>query len=188
MASIDCNTLGGFEAWIVKRAVGILDRKLRRKSGPLSSPNVVRQYLAVRYALAPREVFSALFLDAQNRVIAVEELFHGTICRTDVHPREVVKAALQHNAVSVMLVHNHPSGVAEPSYADETLTRALCEALDIVGVKVLDHFIVGGTNTLSFAERGLMGGAAEVVTTPVPKTPRKPRKKRQQELDFNSRA
>ena len=98
----------------------------------------------------------ALFLDAQNRVIGVEELFRGTLTQTSVYPREVVKRALHHNAGAVILAHNHPSGVAEPSHADETLTQALRQALALVDIRVLDHFIVAGSAVLSFAERGLL--------------------------------
>jgi DNA repair protein RadC len=98
----------------------------------------------------------ALFLDAQNRVIATEELFRGTLTQTSVYPREVVKRALHHNAGGVILAHNHPSGVAEPSHADETLTQALRQALALVDIRVLDHFIVAGSAVLSFAERGLL--------------------------------
>ena len=100
-----------------------------------------------------REV--ALFPDAQHRVIAAEELFRGTLTQTSVYPREVVKAALRRNAAAVILAHNHPSGVAQPSQADELLTRSLAEALALIEVKVLDHFIVAGNQTLSFAERGM---------------------------------
>ena len=98
----------------------------------------------------------ALFLDAQNRVITIEELFRGTLTQTSVYPREVVKRALHHNAGAVILAHNHPSGVAEPSHADETLTQALRQALALVDIRVLDHFIVAGSAVLSFAERGLL--------------------------------
>ena len=98
----------------------------------------------------------ALFLDAQNRVITIEELFRGTLTQTSVYPREVVKRALHHNAGAVILAHNHPSGVAEPSHADETLTQALRQALALVDIRVLDHFIVAGSGVLSFAERGLL--------------------------------
>jgi DNA repair protein RadC len=97
-----------------------------------------------------------LFLDAQNRVIATEELFSGTLTQTSVYPREVVKRALHHNAAAVIFAHNHPSGVAEPSRADELLTKALKEALALVDVKVLDHFVVAGNVAVSFAERGLL--------------------------------
>ena len=105
----------------------------------------------------PHEVFYALWLDAQNRLIAGEELFRGSLTQTSVYPREVVKRALWHNAAAVVLAHNHPSGVAEPSSADEHLTRELRQALALVDVRVLDHFIVAGAKQpLSFAERGLL--------------------------------
>lgn len=156
MAIVDCNPLTKYEASIVRRAAAILERKMRGKDLTMGSPDAVRDFLVTRYAVAPREVFSALFLDAQNHLIAFEELFHGTLTQTSVFPREVVKAALQHNAASVMFVHNHPSGVAEPSPADETLTKALKMALEMIDVRVLDHFIIGGTSQLSFAERGLL--------------------------------
>jgi DNA repair protein RadC len=97
-----------------------------------------------------------LFLDAQNRLIAAEELFRGTLTQTSVYPREILKRALHHNAAAVILAHNHPSGVTEPSRADELLTRALREALQQVDVRVLDHLIVAGHQSLSFAERGLL--------------------------------
>lgn len=123
----------------------------------LSSPAAVRDWLRLKLAGLGYEVFGALWLDAQNRLIAWEELFRGTLNQTSVYPREVVKRALAHNAASVLLCHNHPSGVAEPSAADESLTRHLKEALGLVDVRVLDHFIVAGTaQPLSFAERGLL--------------------------------
>ena len=97
-----------------------------------------------------------IFLDAQNRLISAQELFSGTLTQTSVYPREVVKSALRHNAASVIFAHNHPSGVAEPSRADEVLTQSLKQALALVDVRVLDHFIIGQGATLSFAERGLL--------------------------------
>ena len=122
-----------------------------------SDPGQVRDWLRLKLAARPHEVFMALWMDAQNRLIKADELFSGTLTQTSVYPREVVKAALAHNAAAVILAHNHPSGVAEPSRADETLTRALKEALALVDVKLLDHFIVAGNATpLSFAERGLL--------------------------------
>ena len=123
----------------------------------LSSPGKVRDWLRLKLASRPHEVFMALWLDAQNRLIRADELFTGTLTQTSVYPREVVKAALAHNAAAVILAHNHPSGVAEPSTADEALTRNLKAALAMVDVKLLDHFIVAGhTTPLSFAERGLL--------------------------------
>lgn len=123
----------------------------------LASPVAVRDYLRLSLGALPYEVFMVLLLDAQNRLIAAQELFRGTLSQTSVYPREVVKLALQKNAAAVIFAHNHPSGVAEPSMADTVLTRALVDALGLVDVKVLDHFIVtGGSRTLSFAERGLL--------------------------------
>jgi DNA repair protein RadC len=119
----------------------------------------VRDLLRLRLAGLPHEVFVCLQLDAQHRVIAFEELFRGTLTQTSVYPREVVKAALRANAAAVIFAHNHPSGVAEPSHADEILTRSLKSALALVDVQVLDHFIVAGTRIMSFAERGLLAGA-----------------------------
>lgn len=125
-----------------------------RHGDVLSSPAAVRDYLRLKLSALPHEVFAALFLDAQNRVLAVEELFHGTLTQTSVYPREVVKRALAHNAAALILAHNHPSGIAEPSQADRWLTEQLKTALALVDVKVLDHFIVAGAGGVSFAERG----------------------------------
>lgn len=122
----------------------------------LCSPTAVKDYLRLTLAGKGYEVFMALFLDSQNRVIASEELFRGTLTQTSVYPREVVKRALHHNAAALIVAHNHPSGVAEPSHADEMLTKALKQALALVDVKVLDHFIVASGGVLSFAERGLL--------------------------------
>lgn len=122
----------------------------------LGSPSQVRDYLCLKLGSLHREVFMVLFLDAQNRVLAQEEMFSGTLTQTSVYPREVVKRALHHNAASVIFAHNHPSGVAEQSRADELLTTALKQALALVDVRVLDHFVVAGNTTLSFAEKGLL--------------------------------
>lgn len=123
----------------------------------LTSPAEVRDWLRLKLGTLPYEVFGALWLDAQNRLIEYTELFRGTLTQTSVYPREVVKSALSHNAAAVVLAHNHPSGLAQPSTADETLTNTLKQALALVDVKVLDHFIVAGnTPPLSFAERGLL--------------------------------
>jgi DNA repair protein RadC len=122
-----------------------------------ASPAKVRDWLRLKLASRQNEVFMALWLDAQNRLLKADELFAGTLTQTSVYPREVVKAALANNAAAVILAHNHPSGVAEPSKADELLTQNLKAALAMVDVKLLDHFIVAGTGTpLSFAERGLL--------------------------------
>jgi DNA repair protein RadC len=122
----------------------------------LSSPEKVSDYLSLKIGQLSREVFMVLFLDAQNRVITQEILFEGTLTQTSVYPREVVKRSLYHNAASIILAHNHPSGVAEPSRADELITHELKKALALVDVRVLDHFIVAGNATLSFAAKGLI--------------------------------
>jgi DNA repair protein RadC len=122
----------------------------------LSSPQVVKQYLQLLLGIKPYESFAVLFLDVKNRLIVSEELFRGTLTHTSVYPREVVKAALSHNAASIILAHNHPSGSPEPSAADETLTKALKQTLALVDVRVLDHFIVAGRHAYSFAEHGLL--------------------------------
>ena len=127
-----------------------------QRGDALNSPRAVRDYLQLLLAGRQQEVFVVLFLDTQHRVIATEELFHGTLSQTSVYPREVVKRALALNAAAVILAHNHPSGVAEPSSADELITSVLKQALALVDVRVLDHFIVAAGTTLSFAERGLL--------------------------------
>jgi DNA repair protein RadC len=127
-----------------------------QSGGALTSPGAVRDYLRLAIAEREHEVFVCLWLDAQHRVTSCEELFRGTLTQTSVYPREIVKAALRANAAAVIFAHNHPSGVAQPSQADELLTRNLKEALALVEIKVLDHFIVAGSQALSFAERGLL--------------------------------
>ena len=122
----------------------------------LNSPRAVKEYLQLLLRSRQQEVFMVIFLDAQHRVVANEELFQGTLTQTSVYPREVVKRALFHNAAAVILAHNHPSGVAEPSQSDRMLTDALKQALALVDVRVLDHFIVAGSGCLSFAERGML--------------------------------
>lgn len=121
---------------------------------PLTSPDLVRRYLRARMLHLEHEVFACIFLDNQHRTISYEELFRGTLDGASVYPREVVKRALQHNAAAVLLAHNHPSGVAEPSQADRRITERLSQALDLVGVRVLDHLVVGSEDIVSFAERG----------------------------------
>ena len=127
-----------------------------RHQDALSSPASVRDYLRMTLAGRDYEVFMVLFLDAQHRVIQPEEMFRGTLTQTSVYPREVVKRSLVNNAAAVIFAHNHPSGVAEPSHADELLTRSLKQALALVDVIVLDHFVVAGSRVMSFAERGLL--------------------------------
>ncbi|HEX4927817.1 MAG TPA: DNA repair protein RadC [Burkholderiales bacterium] len=132
-----------------------IDEQLKQRTA-LTSPTAVRDYLRLTLAARPHEVFVCIWVDAQHKVIAVEEPFRGTLTQTSVYPREIVKAALAANAAAVIFAHNHPSGVAQPSQADELLTRSLKEALALVDVRVLDHFVVAGSQTLSFAERGLL--------------------------------
>jgi DNA repair protein RadC len=147
-----------------KRAQFVAAIELARRSlgaqmsagSALTSPGSVRDFLRLSLGALEHEVFVCLFLDAQHRVTRSEELFRGTLTQTSVYPREVVKHALAANAAAVIFAHNHPSGVAQPSQADELLTRNLKEALALVDVKVLDHFIVAGNQAISFAERGLL--------------------------------
>ncbi len=122
----------------------------------LASPQAVRDYLRLLLAARPYEVFVGLFLDSQNRMLGAEELFRGTLAQTSVYPREVVKAALARNAAAMIFAHNHPSGVAEPSRADELLTQALKQALSLVDIRTLDHFVIAGGRLTSFAERGML--------------------------------
>ncbi|AMO24222.1 DNA repair protein RadC [Ramlibacter solisilvae] len=121
-----------------------------------SSPESVKQFLSIELARKPHEVFAVLFLDAQNRLIAMEELFRGTLTQTSVYPREVVQRALQLHAASVVLAHNHPSGTVQPSRADEALTQTLKAALALIDVRVLDHVIVTQGDSLSMAEKGFI--------------------------------
>ena len=139
----------------IKCALRILEKRMR-DTPALSSPSSVRDYLRILLHDRGHEVFVCVFLDAQHRVIASEELFRGTLTQTSVYPREVVKEALAHNAAAIVFAHNHPSGVTEPSRADELLTQALKQALALVDVAVLDHFVIAGSGSVSFAERGLL--------------------------------
>ena len=140
---------------VLQAAQQLLRQQLRGRE-VLSSPQVVRDFLRVKLGALEHEVFAVLMLDAQHRLIEYVELFRGTVSQTSVYPREVVKESLARNAAALVLVHNHPSGVAEPSRADEHLTQTLKAALSLVDVRVLDHLIVAGSDVLSFAERGLL--------------------------------
>jgi DNA repair protein RadC len=122
----------------------------------LNSPQAVRDYLVLRLGGLSKEVFLVLFLDTQNRLLATEEMFAGTLTQTSVYPREVLKRALHHHAAAVIFAHNHPTGATQQSNADEVLTKQLKAALDFIEVRVLDHFIVAGNQTLSFMEQGLL--------------------------------
>jgi DNA repair protein RadC len=147
-----------------KRAelVAVLEIARRALAQPLSAapvfdrPQAVKDYVALQLRGLPHEVFAVLFLDTQHRLLAMEELFRGTLAQTSVYPREVVKRALAWNAGAAILAHNHPSGAAEPSRADEFLTTSIKSALQLVDVRLLDHLVVGGADVVSFAERGLL--------------------------------
>ncbi len=140
---------------VLEAARQVIDQKIPR--GTLfTSPTLVKEYLCTKLAGFEHEVFAGLFLDSQHRLIEYVELFRGTIDAAAVYPREVVKAVLRFNAAAVIFAHNHPSGSPEPSQADRTLTQRLREALALVDVRTLDHVVVGGAATVSFAERGLL--------------------------------
>ena len=141
---------------LINRAVEVLTARCKCGTDQLTSPDAVRDFLRLRLAALPHEEFHVLWLDSQHRLIEAESMFRGTLAQTSVYPREVVKAALVHNAAACIFAHNHPSGVAEPSRADELLTTALKQALSLVDIRVLDHMIVAGPTVLSFAERGLL--------------------------------
>lgn len=142
------------ERGVIDRALEIVGRCLREPGQAFSTPDAVKYYLHLHLAGEKRECFAVLFLDVQNRVIAFESLFLGTLTQTSVYPREVVIAALAHGAASVVFSHNHPSGNLQPSRADFALTETLINSLALVDVRVLDHVIVGSQGALSMAERG----------------------------------
>ncbi|CNE86802.1 TPA: DNA repair protein RadC [Yersinia enterocolitica] len=138
----------------IRRALNLLARQLREPGVAFTSTHVTRDWLRLHLTGLEREVFIVLWLDNQNRLLAQETLFTGTINSTTVHPRELVKSAMKHNAASAVLAHNHPSQLAEPSQADRQITDRLVNVLDLVDVRVLDHLVVGGLDIVSFAERG----------------------------------
>ena len=140
---------------VLEMAYRHLGERLHRDAA-LTSSQDTKQYLLARLRDRPHEVFCCLFLDNRHRPLAIEELFTGTINGTTVYPREIVKRTLRHNAAAVILAHNHPSGVAEPSRADELLTVRLKAALDLIDVRVLDHLVIGDGEVISFSERGLL--------------------------------
>jgi DNA repair protein RadC len=143
------------EAQILATAIDIVNRRFKRGS-TLTAPRETMDYLSVKHADLEHEVFSVMFMDNRNRVLAYEAMFRGTIDGASVYPREVVKRALAINAAAVILTHNHPSGVAEPSQADIRITERISKALALVDIRVLDHIIVAGMDNVSFAERGLI--------------------------------
>lgn len=143
-----------FAQQTIRQALTLLESQLREPGLSFTSSSSVRDWLRMQMALLEREEFTLLWLDNQNRLIAHETLFKGTINSTEVHPREVVKSGLKHNAAAAVLAHNHPSGLAEPSYADRQITERLKNALTLVDIRLLDHLVVGGIDVVSFAERG----------------------------------
>lgn len=140
---------------VLNHARRVLAHRVRR-GATMSSPQAVKDHLRLEIGMLEHEVFCVLFLDAQHRIIALKQMFRGTVTQTSVYPREVVKEALSLNAAAVILAHNHPSGAVEPSRADEYLTQTLKTALVLVDVRVLDHLVVAGADVCSFAERGLL--------------------------------
>ncbi|AIY44220.1 DNA repair protein RadC (plasmid) [Collimonas arenae] len=142
------------EDTIIQQALKLLESRLRTAVVKISSPEVVTQYLTHKLALEEREIFGVIWLDVNLGVVACEEMFFGTLTQAAVYPREVVKSALKHNAASAIIFHNHPSGSLEASRADKDLTAKLKQTLELIDVRLLDHFIVAGTKTMSFAQSG----------------------------------
>ncbi|MGK2895352.1 RadC family protein [Klebsiella michiganensis] len=138
----------------IREALTLLEQQLREPGAAFTSTTAVRDWLRLQLATLEREEFVVLFLDNQHRLLAHDTLFTGTINHTQVHPREVVKAALRHNSAALIVAHSHPSGLAEPSQADRQITERLKQALDLVGIHLLDHLVVGGMDVVSFSERG----------------------------------
>ena len=141
---------------VIEKALSILRRWMTEPGSVFDNPDAVKSYLRLHLGAEPVEHFAVIFLDAQHRAIAFERMFTGTLTQTNVYPRDVVQAALRHNAAAVILAHNHPSGTVQPSRADEELTRTLKNTLALVDVRVLDHVIVSRTQALSMAEQGLL--------------------------------
>lgn len=141
---------------IIAEALNILESRTLRCSAEFSQPDHIKDFLRLRLGALEHEIFACLFLDNRHRMISFKELFRGTVDGASVHPREVVKESLFANAAAVVFVHNHPSGRAEPSEADRRITQKLIDALKLVDIRTLDHFVIGGTEIVSFAERGLM--------------------------------
>ncbi|AKU14345.1 MAG: DNA repair protein RadC [Lysobacter sp.] len=144
------------EDWIIQQAITLLEKRVFKAGPSLGSPAAVRDYLRLKLVVEPNEVFAVVFLDSQHQVLAFEPLFRGSVDQTSVYPRVVVQRALALNASALILAHQHPSGVTEPSIADRALTERLKAALAMVDVRVVDHFIVGKGNPYSFAEAGLL--------------------------------
>lgn len=158
MAMADCSNRTKYEDTTIRRAVRILENRLRAPGAAMHNSAAVRDYLALLLAGCEREVFLVLFLDAQYRVISADEMFFGTLTQTSVYPREVARRALALNAASVIFAHNHPSGCAEPSLADRAMTQSLVDILAVFEVQTLDHFVIAGTNSVSMRDLGWTGG------------------------------
>ena len=141
---------------LIQRALSILFRRMGTPGELMGSPQAAKTYLRLHLGGRDHEVFVVLFLDVKNRLIGCDEIFRGTLTHTSVYPREIVKSVLAHNAASVMFGHNHPSGVVDPSEADQRITNVLKQALGLIDVRVLDHIIVTTTESYSFAEHGLI--------------------------------
>lgn len=141
---------------IIAEALQILAQRMRAPGDFMSAPADVKNFVRLKLAGLEHEVFAVMWLDTQNRLLKYDEMFRGTLTQTPAYPRELVKQALQQNAASAILVHNHPSGACIQSRADEMITASIKSALALIDVRVLDHIIVGGVDTMSFAERGLM--------------------------------
>lgn len=178
MAVVHSTTLQAREDRAIYRALRILESRVKTESYHITGTTSTRDYLRLALGGEDREVFAVVFLDSVNRVIAIEKMFHGTLNQTVVHPREVVRRALFHNAAAVILAHNHPSGGVVPSSSDRWLTYRLTEALALVDIRVLDHFIVTLTETASFFELGLLGMPEDVETAKTkPQRPKKEARK-----------
>lgn len=139
---------------LIRQAIGVLEQRLFKRDTTLKSPAGVREYLHLKLASEPLEVFAVVFLDARHRVIAYEPMFYGTVDGASVYPRAILKRAIEHNCAAVILAHNHPSGVTQPSEADRAITTKLTNILAIVDIRVLDHFVIGEGKPFSFAEAG----------------------------------
>ena len=156
MSTIHASPVASDDA-IIQQALQIMEGRMRYAAGPtFAKPEAACNYFRLRLGEQEREVFAAIFLDSQHRLISYEELFFGTLAATSVYPREVVKLALQNNAAAVIFAHNHPSGNVDPSEADQVLTEHLKSALSLIDVRVLDHIVVSATASFSFAEGGLL--------------------------------
>ncbi|MDD2800030.1 MAG: DNA repair protein RadC [Methylococcales bacterium] len=148
--------ISAHEQQTIREAFKILERSLRKPGAAMTMPEQVANYMKLNIATREHEVFVVMFLDSQHRLIETQEMFRGTINQASVYPREIVKEALRLNAGACILAHNHPSGIAEPSLADKEITKKIKQALELIEVKVLDHFVIGGLSHTSFAEQGLM--------------------------------